>query len=49
MSKQPENVEYFGSLDSTITNHARRLGLIKEMFSEKNSHFARGIELNLKN
>jgi hypothetical protein len=38
-SKQPENVEYFSSMDSMITNHTRRTGAIKGAFKKKNFLF----------
>jgi len=47
-SKQPENVENFSSLDSMITNHTRRTGVIKEAFNKKNFLFYQknGINFN---
>ena len=47
-SKQPDNVEYFSSLDSMITSRARRVGVIKRTFNKKNVLSAKKIELNLK-
>jgi hypothetical protein len=38
----------FNSLDSMITNHAIRIGVIKGALNKKNFLFAIEIELNLK-